>query len=192
MDMSDRLSGARAYHIAMNTALASRDLRGLHSICASGLYNQCKNLIDQAVERELPKKTWHLVRYRGIQYPRLFEKWPLSFFLPYAATRVVADKATAIPFGKQSYLRECIVRIKSVQIVSTPDKFSHTDEFTEYIVLQKLSIDGEEGSWRIWGTVDPTKEELENILTGKTKGANPNGFAEQFKERMSSMTGMNF
>lgn len=190
--MSDRLSQARAYHKMMNTALASRDLRALQSICASGLYDQCRTLIDQAKERDLPKQDWYLIRYSGVNYPQFLEKWPLNFFLPYSSARVVSDKATAIPFGKQSYLRECIVRIKSVQSVSTRGKSLHTDKFTEYIVLQKLTVDGDEGKWRVWGTVDPSKEELEEILSGKNKGANSNGFAEQFKERMSGMTGMTF
>jgi hypothetical protein len=193
MEMSDRIFLARAHHLTLNTALASRDLRALHPICGSGLYNHCQKLIAQAKERELPRQNWYLVRYGGVQYPRwLFEKWPLSFFLPFAPARVVSDRATAIPFGKQSYLRECIVRINSVQSVTNRDKSLRTDKFTEYVVLQKLTVDGDEGQWRIWGTIDPSKEELEDILSGKTKDSNPSGFAEQFKERVSSMTGMNF
>lgn len=126
-----------------------------------------------------------MIQYSGINYPSWLLKWPLSFFLPGTAIRVVSDRMSAVPFGTQSYIREVIVRIKSEQLLGKDGKI---ENLTEHVVLQQFILEGEARDWRIWGTIDPTKEELMETLKGK-KGPKTNSFTDQFKERMSSMTG---
>ncbi|KEF54984.1 uncharacterized protein A1O9_08636 [Exophiala aquamarina CBS 119918] len=196
LSLNKRVELGLAYHSLLNTGLANGSLRGLKIMCASGLYDHCKKLIDEAKEQGYARKEWVLVSYEGIQYPQwLVGIWPLSVFLPNAHARVVSDRVVAVPFGKQSYLRECIVRIKSVQLVriqTDRDPIIHQDRRTEHIVLQKINLDGEEGEWKVWGTIDPSKEELHDILDGKHQDSSPNSFVQEFKSRVSSLSGMNF
>lgn len=179
---------AKYLHAEMNSAISTGNYRLLKVYCADGLYNQCKKMIDRQKELNSPLQEWHVVKYSGVSYPKLLMRWPLSIFLPGAAARVVSDKMSSIPFGTQSYIRECIVRIKSEQTFAGPNS-NQIEKVTEHIVMQQFILDGEAGDWKIWGTIDPTKEELAAILTGKSKAANTSSFADQMKERMSSMSG---
>lgn len=185
MHMSDRIALAMHFHIRMNNGIATGNLKDLHAICADGLHNQCQKMIERQKELRLPEQTWKVLRYSGIDYPSWLMKWPLSFFLPGAAVRVVSDRMTAVPFGTQSYIRECIVRIKSVQLLGTDGKI---ETLTEHVVLQQFILEGVAREWKIWGTIDPTKEELVEVVTGK-KSARTRNFAEEFRERISSMNG---
>jgi len=194
--MSSRLSVATLLHRKLNENLAAGNTRVLNLVCASGLSKHCKDLINSAKDRGHGQRDWVLVRYEGINYPEWLRRfWPLMPLLPNAAVRVVSDRVIAIPFGKQSYLRECIVRIKSIQAmrIHLAGKPSIRQErHTEYVVMQKMNINGEPGDWKIWGTIDPSTKELEDILTGKAGGVAPNSFLQEFKSRMSTMSGMNF
>ncbi|KAK5053187.1 hypothetical protein LTR84_002161 [Exophiala bonariae] len=185
MYMSDRLALAAHFHIRLNNGISTGNLKDLHAICADGLHNQCQKMIERQKELRLPEQPWKILRYSGIEYPSWMMKWPLSFFLPRAAVRVVSDRMTAVPFGTQSFIRECIVRIKSVQLLGTE---GNVETLTEHVVLQQFILEGVAREWKIWGTIDPTKEELLETLNGK-KGTRTNSFADEFRERVSSVTG---
>ncbi len=58
---------------------------------------------------------------------------------------------------------------------------------TEYVVIQKLEINGKEGDWKFWGTVDPnTMEEIDKLMKGQ-KGQDT--LAARFREQLSTVTG---
>jgi protein MBA1 len=83
---------------------------------------------------------------------------------------VIQDRSTQIPEVPESGIRQVVIRIASKQsthtyteyidkvtrqrtLVPSPEK---VQDCTEYVVIQKLRIKGEEKPWQIWGYATPT------------------------------------
>jgi len=85
--------------------------------------------------------------------------WPFMQLFPGAAVRVVCDRSAPIPGLKDAGIRQTTIRIKSVQGLETPGQERVVKSLKEYLVIQKLTLDGEEGPWKIWGTTTETSTE---------------------------------
>lgn len=60
---------------------------------------------------------------------------------------------------------------------------------TEYVVIQKLTLNGKESPWKMWGTVDPnTVEEVEKMIEG---GKTQDTIGGRFRDQLSGFTGFN-
>jgi protein MBA1 len=87
--------------------------------------------------------------------------------------KVVADIAARMEIEGLG-VRQCVVKIPSLQRLSEPagegyetaDKVQESSnpgrmlremETTEYMVMQKKVMNGKEGEWVLWGTVEPSK-----------------------------------
>ncbi|EXJ81923.1 hypothetical protein A1O1_07990 [Capronia coronata CBS 617.96] len=179
MELAERHEIARQLHQAFNSALARGDVNELEKITSDGLLSKAKTRIELRKKRGYPSETWQIRKYTGITYPKWLEKWPISVFLPRASTRVVSDKLAPLPLP-DSYIRQCIVRINSVQSYQLANEDFKLAKHTEYVVIQKLTFKGEDGPWRIWGTVEPsTIEEINGMLDGQE-------MQSSFSERLSS------
>jgi len=191
MELSERLNIARELHHKFYTALGEGDMHTLQKIACSGLLSKCKARIDRRRALGKANEPWVLKRYLGIPYPRWLEKWPLTVLLPNAGVRVVSDKMTLLPIH-DSYLRQCVVRIRSLQDAKTmKDEKSHLKPYTEFVVLQKMYLKGEEADWRIWGTVkEDTMEEIEQLLQKGKGPSDGESLAERVRNRMTAVTGM--
>lgn len=78
-----------------------------------------------------------------------------------ARPRVVSHKTAQMPGAKGSGLRQAVVRIKSRQSLEklTPEGkvfpgTGNIEDKTEYVVVQRMTIENQEQPWMIWGTVE--------------------------------------
>lgn len=182
LEFGERNEIARQLHQAFNSALARGDVNELEKIACDGLLSKARTRIELRKKRGYPPETWQIRKYMGIRYPKWLEKWPISVLLPRASTRVVSDKLSPLPLP-DSYLRQCIVRINTVQSYQLANEAFKLAKHTEYVVIQKLTFKGEDGPWRIWGTVDPsTVQEIKGMLEGQD-------MQSSFSERLSSAMG---
>ncbi|KAK5268703.1 hypothetical protein LTR96_006411 [Exophiala xenobiotica] len=186
LELSGRATIAKDLHTQFNKALVAGDTATLEKIACDGVLAKAKSRI-QRRKKMNAKEDWKLMKYLGIDYPLRLQRWPISVLLPNAAARVVTDRLAPLPFPNSSF-RQCTVRIKSCQWGKTASMdYARIFNRTEYVVIQKLTINGKEGDWKFWGTVDPsTMEEIEKMMEGqKTQET----MASRFRETLSTMTG---
>ena len=153
----------------------------------------CKGLIQQsqrsiAGRRDSTAQKFSIVGYKGIQYPQ-FLRWPLLSILPFNATKIVSDKLAPLPFGQNNLLRQVVVRISSRQQLQTTDTpVGKTADLTEYVVIQRMRMDGVDEGWKLWGTTKPsTLQEIEQTLGGTSTTPR---FVDTFRDQASKLTGM--
>lgn len=177
-------------HLALNQAISQRSSAAINDLCCTGLANDCRGRFGREREQKVEPVDWKLVKYKGIQWPSWLQYWPLSFFFIKSPVRVVSDQLTVIPVQNNSFLREMIVRIRSIQSIQRAGEATPTEiDVEEHIVLQQLIIAGELQNWRVWGTIQPSKEELAQALSGKHKQGSISA-GQAFKERVASLTGL--
>lgn len=187
LEFSNRVEIAKGLHQVFNRALAAGDIAVLEKVACNGLLAKAKSRIQRRKRLRLTEE-WALMKYRGINYPRLLQKWPLSALLPGAAVKVVQDRLAPLPFPNSSF-RQCTVRIDSVQAAKTgsmpkPDVFN----LTEYVVIQKLTLNGKELPWKLWGTVEPsTMEDIDKLLGTSNVSET---LSSRFRDNFSNVTGM--
>ena len=189
-DLSQRTEIARQLHLEFNTALSNGDVKRIQSLACEGLVQHARTRVGRRRSYGRLHEPWAIVKYLGIRYPAWLQTWPISTFLPRATTRVVSDKIIPLPMA-ESYVRQCTVRINSLQ------KYIRADEtrellmiHTDYVVIQKLTVKGEEMPWMMWGTVEPsTMEQIDALLKGKGEDSTTT-IADRIQERWSTMTGI--
>lgn len=193
MELNERFRQAITLHSLFHKALSQGDTKKLQEICCTGLLEVAKKRISRRRSMNRSMEEWNLVKYSGIQYPNWLLRWPLSVILPSASCRLVSDKYGPLPMSNSS-LRQCIVRIKSVQAYrladSDPNAARDVKLHTDYVVIQKMTLSGEEGRWMIWGLTEPTSmEELDKILEGKA-GEPKMTLAERVQENIGRMSSL--
>ncbi|KIX92111.1 uncharacterized protein Z520_12195 [Fonsecaea multimorphosa CBS 102226] len=189
LELSQRHQIARDLHKEFHEALGEGDLKRLQAICCEGLLAQARTRVEQRKAFRRTKEPWKMMSYSGIQYPAWLERWPLSVFLPKASTRVVSDRLAPLPFA-DTYLRQCIVRIRSVQnyFLADRDKDSILKHI-DYVVIQKMTIKGEEGPWKVWGLTEPsTMKEIDTLLEGKGQESGTT-LVERIQDKISGVAG---
>jgi protein MBA1 len=137
---------AVALHRQMYTAFAEGDVKTLRRICCEGLNDSFAARIHG---RGKEKVQWELVKYN---------KRP----------RVMSNKAASLP-RDGSGVRQAVVRISSRQRLTRygangkiiPGSGKEKD-VVEYVVIQKILLNGQEGEWQVWGTTgESTLEQIE-------------------------------
>ncbi|KIW58898.1 hypothetical protein PV05_03392 [Exophiala xenobiotica] len=186
LELSERATIAKGLHQQFNRALAAGDTATLEKIACDGVLAKAKSRI-QRRKRVGAIEQWKHMKYLGIDYPQWLQRWPISVLLPNASARVLTDRMAPLPFPKSSF-RQCTVRISSCQWCKTASmQYGQIFNRTEYVVIQKLEINGKEGDWKFWGTVDPnTMEEIDKMMEGQ-KGQDT--LAARFREQLSTVTG---
>ena len=90
--------------------------------------------------------------------------------------RIVSTNIVSLEIEK-SALYQVVVRIKSIQSLErTPENDTASDTTEQktilvYVVLQSMMLRGEEGQWKIWGTIEESK--VEDVLGDDTLVAAP-------------------
>lgn len=71
--------------------------------------------------------------------------------------------------GNDVYIRQCIVRIRSLQSLDKGDGGPPQQaNLTEYLVMQQMNADGKAARWKIWGTTEPaSRGEMEKLVEGR-------------------------
>ena len=165
--MPERVPRARELHKDYYNALAKKDMAWIQENACSGLSAKSMKVIED-MQALSPGDTWfRLLRYKGLKYPQKRLMWLIQPLLPWNAARVVSDRASQIPIGTDSWMRQAVVKISSYQWLGVKNKKARGGLQTEYVVIQKLKISGTEGDWKIWGTIEPSSiEEIDNIIEG--------------------------
>lgn len=175
LDLSARPAIALDLHNRLYTSLAAGDLPSLRHLLCSGIAAKAKSQINYRAHLDAPPQSWKIVRYTSIIRPPFFLRlfpWPLTSLLPGSHAKIVSDRATPFPFGDDLYIRQCVVRIRSLQSLDRGDGNPPSQEnLTEYLVMQQLPIDGRAPSWKIWGTTQPTTAEEMEKLVEDARGA---------------------
>ena len=135
-------TAARNLHHEMYAALAEGDKAALGKICANGLLDSFNLKINNRGTHE--KYKWTAERYIG-------------------QPKVVSHRVAALskPMPNESSLRQAVVRIRSRQVLEKVNRRGKKEEVSakdmdEYLVIQKLMVEGREGDWVVWGTTHET------------------------------------
>ena len=86
----------------------------------------------------------------------------------------MSDRVVALPIGNHIYLRQCIVRIRSLQSLDKGDGNPQAvADLTEYLVIQQMKKEEDEpATWKMWGTIKPpTGQEMEKMVSAQTVAA---------------------
>lgn len=89
-------------------------------------------------------------------------QWTLHKYIGFP--RIVSTNI--VPLGMESSaLYQVVVKIRSLQsLVRTPadglaSDVTEAENMVEYVVLQRMMLKGNEGVWKIWGTIEESKVE---------------------------------
>lgn len=184
MRLRDRYSVARDLHARLYSAIASGDREVIEKIACQGLRRQLQIKLDRRQASQLPEESWD-IKYKGYT-PGERTPWLFHALVPpfLKSTRIVIDRTSAIPIGKNCSLRQVIVEIKSEQTLDKNDgEPAKTIPKREYVVIQKMIFEGEEEGWKIWGTTQSsTPSEITDILYSGTSSTN-----QTFGERVTQI-----
>ncbi|RMZ90348.1 hypothetical protein DV736_g2438, partial [Chaetothyriales sp. CBS 134916] len=169
-------------HKRLNSAISNGDLTTVHEIACRGLAEKIKARQQYRTQSKLPQQTWGLVKYRGITPPRWLPFW-IANLIPFKAATVMLDFAAPLPWGQNSYLRQVTVRIRSRQVFDKGDgNGTQAKDLTEYVVIQSMSLDGEQRPWMFWGTVDPLQlQDVDKALNPEQQETQDLSISEKFK-----------
>lgn len=181
LDLQLRPAIALNLHKEVFTSLASGDIKPLRPMLCSGLVTKFQSQINYRRESNLPTQSWKIIRYTSpiqINFSRTLLSlhpyfWPLSSLLPGTQAKIVSDRAVPFPMGKDIYIRQCIVRIRSLQSLNKNDGTpSSQADLTEYLVMQQMKTEEDQpATWKMWGTTKPaTKEELDELVSEEASG----------------------
>lgn len=187
--MPERVRAAQELHKNYYTALAKRDITWIHENACSGLSATSKNHVDKMSKLSVGDAWFKLLRYNGFNYPQKRLMWLIQPILPRNAAKVVSDRASQIPIGTDSWMRQAVVRISSYQWLGTKDKKPRGGLQTEYVVIQQTKISGTEGDWKIWGTIEPSSvAEIDKIIDGHAS-VGKQSLTERIQEARENMMG---
>jgi hypothetical protein len=159
-------------HREVYTSLAAGDINSLRKILCTGLFTKFESQIKRRNETNQPAQTWKVVRYTSplrLPFSSRLAFWPLNTLLPGTQAKVVADRVVPFPFGKDLLIRQCIVRIRSLQSLDRNDGSPPSEaDVTEYLVMQQMRVDDNEPPvWKLWGTTKPATKEQMNALVSE-------------------------
>ena len=187
MFLRERGIVARDLHAKFYDALAAGDMAKLPDLACKGLVQNAQAQIQRrkTADKSTPK---FIMQYNGWNSPTWLP-WPFTL-LPFQSTRVLTDRMIPLPIGKDSWIRQCVVRVKTTQTLDKgAGQRSQTKSLIEHVVIQKVSLEGKEKPWKMWGTVEPSN--TSQIFEMQEKRVSPvSTFWDMMKEKMSSMTGM--
>lgn len=135
----------------MYLAFAAGEVPTIRRLCADGLFETFSNRIANRDKAE--KVEWELVRYNK-------------------RTKVVSHRAVRFPV-EGGGIRQAVVRICSRQKLTRTrvgkggkkevvQGSGREKDVVEYLVVQKIMRDWEEGEWKVWGTTgETTLEDVE-------------------------------
>lgn len=85
----------------------------------------------------------------------------------FKSTRIMVDRTVPTGIGKDGTMRQVVVKIRGDQTLDKNDGTGPKTKYVEeYVVIQKMKIEGESGTWMIWGTTQPcTEKEMDEILS---------------------------
>jgi mitochondrial protein MBA1 len=176
LDLRDRISPAFILHEGLNHAISQQDKVWLERHCCQGLYNAATSRITRnMLQHRIIYEPWALVRYRGREFVNRMAAgaWPLSTLVPtpIKGFKLLNDTVGQVPGASDVLLRQVIVRIWSVQNFSlNGQEGMRSRHCMENVVIQKVYWQGQEGEWKIWGTVkESSLQDIKKMIRQKSK-----------------------
>lgn len=108
----------------------------------------------------------------------------------FKAVRILIDSEAPIPIADHAYHRQIIARVRTKQTLEEPGKLykagtsahSRTATLDEYVVIQRMIIEGKDEKWMIWGTTQPaTLKQIDTLLEEAPTEKFRDRFSEQFQ-----------
>ena len=99
-------------------------------------------------------------------------QWTLYKYIGFP--RIVSTNIIPLEIDN-SALYQVVVKIRSLQsLVRLPVNGSASDatekmKMEEYVVLQRMMLEGKEGAWKVWGTIEESK--VEDVLGDEARVA---------------------
>ncbi|KAL2042921.1 hypothetical protein N7G274_003979 [Stereocaulon virgatum] len=157
---------AQVMYEKMYIALADGDIESIKSTCLDGITTSLRRRINS--RRPDEKLVWTLQRYIG-------------------RPRIVSTRIVRLPDMDASALYQVVVQIRSLQSLRSilkghngsqetvmKDSNDRQHEVLEYLVMQKMMLNGNESSWKIWGMTEETRSrELSYGGRWKSKAGSP-------------------
>ena len=185
LELTSRLEIARTLHERLNKAIANRDEAAIKEIACAGLAAKIRSNFDREKQLRKAKVDWDIQGYIGLR-PPTWIPYPFSSLIPNRAIKVKSELITPVPLGgRQITWRQTVVQIKSTQKWNRNDYTGlRVKDFQENVVIQKLTGEGREGKWMIWGTLpNSKKEDFETVLEEEEIAGG--GYMERMKAAMS-------
>lgn len=178
MALASRYYIARDLHKQLYIAFAKGDRTKISEIACTGLQSALRARLDHRRARNAPEESWS-IKYKGWTPNWENRAWILQALCPpqLKSTQILADRMGAVPIGREGSIRQVTVKIRGEQTLTKSDGSEPKTKYVEeYVVIQKMKSDGEEGNWMIWGTTQPsTDKEIDEM------------FSKDGKEEMSWM-----
>lgn len=196
LDLRLRPEIALNLHKKVYTSFASGELSTFSKLICSGLAKDLNTMHKHKVASKLAPQSWKLIRYTSpwripfghspsfripftsLNLPLLRVPWPLTSLLPSTQAKIMSDRVVPVPMGNHIYIRQCIVRIRSLQSLDKGDGSPPTvADLTEYLVMQQMKREEDEpATWKMWGTTKPpTRQEMEKMVSEQTLAAQSEG-----------------
>lgn len=84
-------------------------------------------------------------------------------------------------------MRQVVAKIKTKQTLERGSEHSQTVEREEYVVIQRVIMEGSDDKWMIWGTTEPaSSEEIDKLLE---EGASNTTFKDTFSQYFQKWSG---
>lgn len=184
MWLAERYAAARDLHKQLYLALAKGDRSKISEIACTGVQNALRSRLDHRRAVNGPEESWS-IKYKGWTPSSEKTPWLMQALMPpmFKSTRIIADRMGQIPIGRDGRLRQVTVKIKSEQTLDKHDGTGPKTKYVEeYVVIQKMRIDGIEDRWMIWGTTQPsTESQIDEIFSKK---ASTPSFMDQVSTQM--------
>lgn len=192
--LSERYFIARRIHKELYSAVALGDKATIRRLACQGLNRQLTVKADHKIMNGGGTDKW-TVQYRGWTpewqegKQKGFLKWLPQALIPprFKSTRIVSDKYYPLPIPEQdAYIRQITAQIKTKQKLEKSDGTVIEGEKSEYVVIQQMTVNGQDQPWKVWGTVTPsTKTDVEDFMTQAT-GASQK-LSQGIKERAAKL-----
>lgn len=135
------VAAAEALYRNMYQNFAAGNTGYLRRICTDGLYESFAKRIASRPKGQ--RVSWALQR---------MNKSP----------KIMSTKAAMLPGGEGNVIRQAVVRISSRQTINMSDARgkplpgSSEKDVVEYVVMQKIYRNWQDGEWQVWGMAQPT------------------------------------
>lgn len=109
----------------------------------------------------------------NVRPPKESLQWTLHKYGRFS--RIVSTNIATLEI-EESAIYQVVVKLKSTQSLAQIPANGLTTNMTEerkvveYVVLQRIMLNGKEGKWKIWGTIEESKED---VLGDNTVAATP-------------------
>ena len=176
LELSTRAQMACDLQNHFYTDLSGNYMSLIAQYCCTGIARTAQAQIRKRQNSGNPTLSYARLEWIGRNPPKWVYRFLLYPLFRGAPVRVVSDRCAPLPDGLDIYVRQCVVKISSLQSLKVGNKETVMKPVTEYVVMQKMIKGFQAGPWMLWGTIKAsTLEEIGQMMVTvkKYKGERP-------------------